>query len=488
MSAPRQLKLVEQWAKKWGYAFTVRNAPTDFVLSDDHSVATIGLVFTEEERVALFLYVRTRSWDFIGERTDLNDALSLLYATFIRLFFARTSCGLWDVLNPVTFEKSEIYGRYVTIDQPQGSTFELNDHGIAQIESVIASIRFLERMLPSILDWTVQGDQQIQEDYGFRGPEVIGWAQTICDVLRIPLDDDLNTYNWRKNPSWMYFRSARRGLSAYHAPRLAEALRLAVKQRSAWRTLPGINGKLYVSDDASNIISSRNMTLARKVLRGLSASRTVTDTVFVPLENFFVAANRSTVLFVNRDCGRKRFEKERERIRKRHQDELEVLFPPSSLVWHERPDYEQFELLILELLRREAGVHWVRKVGVSNEPDGKRDLIAEWTTPPVAGQMLSEDTPPLTTKRVVIQCKSSTRSVGKDKVQDIYDTVKRHDSQGYFLAVSSYTARSLTEALEKMRNDGEYWVDWWTRNEIEEKLKANPDLVVKYSGVVRVGD
>lgn len=343
-------------------------------------------------------------------------------------------------------------------------------------------------MLPAILDWTPQDDQQDQEGFGFQSPEVIEWAQTICGALRIPLDDELNTYNWRDNPSWMYFRSARRGLSVYHAPKLAEALRLAVEQRTAWRTLPGINGKLYVSDRANNIISSKNMTLARKVLRSLSASPTATDAVYVPLENFFVAAKGSTVLFINRDCGRKRFEKERERIRKRHQDELEVLFPPSSLVWHERPDYEQFELLILELLRREAGVHWVRKVGVSNEPDGKRDLIAEWTTPPIIGQMLLEDSPPLTPKRVVVQCKSSTRSVGKDKVQDIYDTVKRYDSQGYFLAVSSYTARSLTEFLEKMRNDGEYWVDWWTRNEIEDKLRTNPDLVTKYSGVIRVDD
>jgi Restriction endonuclease len=206
----------------------------------------------------------------------------------------------------------------------------------------------------------------------------------------------------------------------------------------------------------------------------------------IPLENCFIAASGHHFLLLRRDCGKNRFADERERIRKRHQIESEVLFPINRFVWSDQVDDESFELLIRELLVREKGVRRVRKVSPSQERDGGRDLIAEWNTPPIRGQQLDEDQSPYTFRRVIVQCKGSKATVGKSKVQDIGDTVEHYDAQGYFLCVSSWLSTTLTDHLEKRRSEGKFWVDWWTRYEIEERLGRYPDLANKYPGVVTV--
>jgi len=110
-------------------------------------------------------------------------------------------------------------------------------------------------------------------------------------------------------------------------------------------------------------------------------------------------------------------------------------------VWSESIDGNEFEILIRELLSHEVGVKWIRKVSIGNEPDQGRDLIAEWRTPPLLGQMLNSDDPeqnPYIDRRVIVQCKGFRKNVGKSDVTDIRDTLEHYEAQGYFLAVSSY--------------------------------------------------
>jgi hypothetical protein len=57
---------------------------------------------------------------------------------------------------------------------------------------------------------------------------------------------------------------------------------------------------------------------------------------------------------------------------------------------------------------------------------------------------------------------------------------------GYcFLIVSSQLTTTLTDHLEKLRSEGKFWVDWWTRSEIEDRLKESLDILAKYPNIVR---
>ena len=84
---------------------------------------------------------------------------------------------------------------------------------------------------------------------------------------------------------------------------------------------------------------------------------------------------------------------------------------------------------------------------------------------------------------VVVQVKGSATSVGKSQVRDIRDTVEYYGAQGYFLAVSTELTSPLIEQLEVIGRDRGWVVDWWTRLEIENRLRRHPDIARRYEMV-----
>lgn len=71
----------------------------------------------DDHHFALFFYCRTDSFNWVGERTDLHDVASVLFASTLRALL-RVSCRLVNVLNPAIDVPSEIYGRYIVPIQP----------------------------------------------------------------------------------------------------------------------------------------------------------------------------------------------------------------------------------------------------------------------------------------------------------------------------------------------------------------------------------
>jgi hypothetical protein len=199
----------------------------------------------------------------------------------------------------------------------------------------------------------------------------------------------------------------------------------------------------------------------------------------------FILIAGEHLFFVQRECGRKQFENQRQKIRKRYQKESLLLFPLVNYEWNEHIDGGEFEHLILDLLKREPGVHRARVVSATTERDGGKDILCEWSTMPISTEKVSEKTAPTVFRRVIVQCKAYSKSVGKSHVLDIRDTIEHHGATGYFLAVSSQLTTTLTDHLDFMRRKGAIWVDWWTRSEIEERLSRNQDIALKYPNIVK---
>lgn len=225
--------------------------------------------------------------------------------------------------------------------------------------------------------------------------------------------------------------------------------------------------------------------MQKKVFNILEGTR-VKPPRLIPIENLLVAVGRRNILFFECLCGIEEYKKERERIRIRHSRECELLFSPEKFKWNERIDPEDFENLIKDLLVRERGVSWVRKTGRTTEADQGRDIILEWNLPPLkkTDVPLVENINPYKSKRIVVQCKAYKFSVNKSDVTDIRDTIENFNCHGFLLAVSGYLTSPLVNHLDKMRREGKYWIDWWSRDEIEERLKKHDDLIKKYRKIV----
>ncbi len=456
--------------------------PNRFLLKRKGSYPIVGIKVDSENNAFTYIFIRTSSWDFYGERTDLHDCLSALLAAFLRSD-GSVSCSLWDVPHPITGIETELYARYITIDQTYHTFDLLNKAAIDSLRYLLlAGLWGFEQFFWSCSDLAFDRENKIEQFFSYEDSD--SWAKEVANIITEPFDSKIQS-NIRRSPTWLYYRSIRSGLSVIHSPSLAKFISV-IAHDASWKIVDGMNGRLFLSSGANNLISFKDIRLARKILCELNKEVICNDVEFIPLENCLVAASGHYFLLMRRDCGKKRFEAERERIRKRHNIETELLFPISRFIWNDQIDDEEFESLIRDLLSREKGVHWVRKISPSNERDGGRDLVAEWETPPILKQSLGENgESPYTHRKVVVQCKASKGTVGKSKVQDIGDTVEHYGAQGYFLAVSSQLSTTLTDHLDKRRSDGKIWIDWWTRYEIEEKLKAHPDIVAKYPNTIK---
>ena len=211
----------------------------------------------------------------------------------------------------------------------------------------------------------------------------------------------------------------------------------------------------------------------------------------IPLENYFVLLGDRHVILVKSNCSRPAYNREKETIKQRHIKESFTIFRESAFIWNikdKEVDAEIFEDLILDLLKREAGVTWAKKVAPTNQPDNGRDIICEWYNPS-GSEMIDREAKLITAKKIIVQCKakmtnSKKQSVGKSDV-DISDTIDFYEPDGYLLVASSQITKDITEHLEKLKARGKLWIDWWNRVDIEERLRKNPDIAMRYQKIVK---
>ena len=208
------------------------------------------------------------------------------------------------------------------------------------------------------------------------------------------------------------------------------------------------------------------------------------DLPCVAFDNRVLFLGTEHLVAIFRECGRPEFEMERERVRGRYELESQLLFPPTVFSWATSIPNVSFEAMICELLELEPNVVRVRRAGVTRERDAGRDLLADWVVLPTSTEAVDRSAPPLPV-RVVIQCKASASTVGKGKVQDIRDTVDFHEAAGYFLAVSSEVSGPLIAHLDRLRQRLHWHIDWWTRLEIEQRLRRHPDVLARYPEIVQ---
>ncbi|WP_194925342.1 restriction endonuclease [Catenulispora pinisilvae] len=171
----------------------------------------------------------------------------------------------------------------------------------------------------------------------------------------------------------------------------------------------------------------------------------------------------------------------------RNRIEQERLFPPSGFSWAATIDGGRFERLIYDLLECEPGVLEVRGVGAAREGDDGRDLIVRWVTPPMPAEVTVQGSSPMRERTIIVQCKARARSVGRsDLGSGVLDTIYKYEADGYFLATSSQPAVSTLDLLEVIKRRGDYFTGWWSRAELELRLRRNPQVLKRFDDIVQV--
>lgn len=288
----------------------------------------------------------------------------------------------------------------------------------------------------------------------------------------------------RSSPSWKWFYSIVSGISVFSLGNpVIKLLKYAILKNPP-KIINGPSRKIISYSNLFNAINIERLQLGESLIRFIENDNT--EISVVPIEDRFFIIGDCHLVSVEDDCSMRSVNQERDAIKKRQQLKNEILFPPSIFIWKEKIQPGRFEQLIKELLQVESSVLHIRQVGDTNERDRGRDLVADMILVANGTYPSEPEYPPYLRGNVLIQCKSYNKNVGKGQVQDIRDNVDRHGAVGYLLAVSSNITSDLFDYLSNLRNRGEFWVDWWTRQEIEDKLRKNLDIAVRYPDLVEI--
>lgn len=318
----------------------------DFLKSSPLSLqGPIGLrvdIKEEDGLIGPYFVVRTTSWDFSSERTDLHDAFSMLLALFLRVCTG-VSTDLWDVAHPVSRIDTELYARYVTLAQPGGPYYPINQAGATAVKELHVDLYMFLRWFADSCEWICDDGHEFVESSDYQ--QATEWAERIADVLGDRAGDRCQ-WMARENPTWKHFRSIRPYVSVLQSLSLAQSIREWILARDTGQVVRDSQRILIVSDTAKHSYSRRDETLARRILRACGDAADGNGMVVVPIENRVFVIGDSHIVAFYRDCGRRRFEKDRNRIRARYRALSGTLFPISRFEWKTPIDDNEFELMI----------------------------------------------------------------------------------------------------------------------------------------------
>lgn len=432
----------------------------------------------EQDRSIYFdFHTRTYSHFYNGERTDLHDIISIMFSAFLK---NSQICSFLfvDVDNPAVYIEGEIYGRFMIPDQVDPGLIHSEHVDPTKLTMLVASLAIFNDMI-----WTVfcgcpcdACRKRLGYTFDYRWRDIEPGKLDNLKAIFSTKEKKYN-YNERTLPTWFYYKDFRKRLMLIESEGFAEFLKAS--QQDIGKVNNGITGQLIVQGHFQHFLKTSLKKKIEIYFKDLKDS----IIAWVFFDSKLLASGDRHIIVVDAACGYNDFRTEKQNLWERHQREFNDLFQPSNLKWAEKISDSLFENLIKELLEREPNVVRVRKLAHTNEPDGGTDLIAEWRVPKDY-RTINKYEEPYEILNVIVQCKAYKNGVGKSDVLDIRDTVENRDYDGFFLAVSSYTKKNLTNHLDKIRLNGKIWIDWWTSAEIEERLKANEDLITKYQTIV----
>lgn len=428
--------------------------------------------------------VRTDSWQFDGDRSDVHEVFSIVWAAVLRAF-GLSSPRLTP--EPHLFAPGEIGAVYLILSQCPWN-LEQDDLESAQ-QAMNAWSAFIFHLLDDVFRWNrIAASTRLDPDPNIRKEP--SWYGPLLKTLRSP--DDASFLH-RRFPLWQYFSSIKRGVTIVRMPQIRITHLKSIVRPFSPKVARGEDAYCLLANGIQNVVPFRAQRKATRVLSALNES--MENTLVVPLDSHCLFIADKTIVAIQDDCGKAEFEKERALFAKRRANENSVFFADRIIDWLLPLDATEFEALSLDLIKREPGVVWAKPVGGTNDRDGGRDLLVNWKVPndhidtPDVGATtgaIGAASTGTKTISVLVQIKSRSKTIGKQNVQDIRDMLERYQAQAFFLIAYPRISAPLVDYLENLRKTTGLGTEWWEASDIEDRLRRHPDIALRYPTLVRL--
>ncbi|WP_127547452.1 restriction endonuclease [Paenibacillus amylolyticus] len=427
---------------------------------------------------SLWGYIRTSSWAFDGERSDLNDLISIIVAITLRTT-NNISSSLLTQEHPLTHlygtdMSCEIHSRLISFERHNLMIFQLSEETELIVKKILHASFLSAYIMDNVLQYT---DPHIPNFSSYREK-----AEKIAIYLDGGYDDNKHNFMARSKPFWGWFRSFESKISVFEFDlTVVNKLKSLFYDSYTPTKLDGITKKIIITNGLGNAVNLMKLDKGFELLEHLEGRESQHEVI--PIEDRFFIFGRQHVICIDDDCGEKSFKSEVNEIKLRNETERSVLFPTMEFIWNDKINGERFEKLVRDIFVADSNVRWVKRVGSGTQADGGRDLEVEMVFKKQI--LVDSNEPPYEMKKILVQCKAYQQNVNKNNVQDIRDTIDMHRADGYYLVVSSQITRQLHEYLKSLRDRG-LLVDWWNREDIEDKLRVHPEIAKRYPDIIQV--
>ncbi|MDO8223944.1 restriction endonuclease [Bacillus cabrialesii] len=422
------------------------------------------------ENHSLWIYIRTTSWMFNGDRSDLHELISSIFAIVLK-GLKDISVSIHDVEHPVETFEGEVYARVLTFERDNLIDFQSNEENDYKVVDILHGVWIASIIMDNVLK-LASGNLSIDRH------ESEEWLNKLASYLGEDIDEFL--FYKRTEPDWSWCKSVTSEVSIFAIEEEMIQFFKSNLLKSKFDVIKGLNREIIKNKDYYNSFSYSRLELGKDILK-LLEGRSNEDIPYLVIENGFFIFGKSHFIFLKDDCREINTNDELGIVKDNYKDLWPILFPNIQFFWNDKLDGGRFEELTRDLLIEEDGISRVRIVSSGNDPDGGRDLEAEMF---IINTQDVEVLGPYRRIKVLVQCKAYKKSVNKGNVTDIRDTIENHNAHGYFLIVSSNLTTQLYNHLSLMREKGHYWIDWWTRKEIEDRLMKKLHLVEKYKDII----
>jgi hypothetical protein len=461
------------WTNEAGHHFA-------FGCEDHRFPITINAEPKREDE--FFVYGHVRTYGLAGCRTDLHDWMGSLWAICCRGLGISSA---W-IVDEAGYAIEEIYARIIVFSQPDQSSYRITaEHDRHELGRVFAASNIFARVLSEI--WCAC---KISTNDVFE----YGEESFPADLLKAFPANSMDTAVYgRRSACVNYYRDAKRDISitdfreCREWPDVCEHLgKWDILRSEANGTQAESNTAVLIrSGKIRNVISKRRLAQLRKMIGKLAGTAAREIYVF-PCDSHLIAISQDGICSMRVDAGARLYARAFRDLSTQHARNAAFLNQDIQFEWSPKPDASRFEHFVLDVLNGNPEVRRARPRGHPNEPDAQSDLTAEVYTSFLRNkrQRSKEEGAENDTVQLVVQCKTSIRNVGKGKITDIRDTVDRHSASGFLLVALPGVTNDLTEYIESIRSRDLFWIECWTKPELEAELRSNPSIAAKYRDLV----
>jgi hypothetical protein len=470
------------WPFGFGHGWT-NYAGHHFSFGGENARFPITINAEPKREDQFFVYGHVRTYGLAGCRTDLHDWIGSLWAICCR---GLEISSVWIVDEGGFARDEEIYGHIVVFSQPSQSTYRITaEPDRLELGRIFAASNVFARVLSEVWcackisanDEFDYGEESIPADLLAAFPEnsrdtAVYGIRSACVNYYRDAKKDISITDFRECREW---QQVSEHLGERNVLR-SEANSLQAESKSA---------VLIRSGKIRNVISRHKLARLRKMIGKLAG--TVTREVYIfPCDSHLIAISQDGICSMRAESGARLYARAFRELSTLHARNATFLNQDIQFEWSANPDAGRFEHLVLDLLNGNPEVRRVRPRGHPNEPDSQNDLTAEVYISFLRNERVGpqEGESENDIVQLVVQCKTSIRNVGKGKVTDIRDTVDRHSADGFLLVALPGVTNDLTEYVESIRSKGLFWIDCWTKPELEAELRSNPSVAAKYPDLV----